>query len=253
MNNYFLDEFLGFYNERTLSTDLVINLEKVALWLDAPKSALKKTLLESYKRNIDYSVSRIKKEKKSGSGGINKELIMITPDTFKRMCMLSRTKKGGEVRQYFIELENLINRYKTYIIESLNKKIGLLENNQKPIVTKDKGVIYIIQASDEENDSLYKLGKTTDIKKRIKNYNTGKADNVTVLFVYEVNDIDTVEKCVKTQMKKFQYRKYKEVYQININILKEVIQKCDDFEVLFKSPDVSFKQLGGNLYLVYDK
>ena len=36
--------------------------------------------------------------------------------------MLSRTKKAEEVRTYFIELEKLMDKYKNYIIEALNKK-----------------------------------------------------------------------------------------------------------------------------------
>ena len=49
---------------------------------------------------------------------------MLTPDCFKRLCLLSRTKKAEEVRTYFLELEKLIGNYKDYIINGL--KISLL-------------------------------------------------------------------------------------------------------------------------------
>jgi phage anti-repressor protein len=45
--------------------------------------------------------------------------------------LLSKTKKGEEVRTYFIELEKLINNYKNYIIEGLKTTVKVLENNQK--------------------------------------------------------------------------------------------------------------------------
>ena len=59
---------------------------------------------------------------KENSGKIsksNKEIILMTPDCFKRMCLLSKTNKAEEVRTYFIELEKLILNYKNYIIEFL--------------------------------------------------------------------------------------------------------------------------------------
>ncbi len=62
-----------------------------------------------------------------------------------------------------------------------------------------------------------------------------------------------IEKCIKLQMKKHQYRKYKEVYQINIDILKQVIKKCDEFEVIFKKENITNNQLAGNLYVIFDE
>lgn len=72
--------------------------------------------------------------------------------------MQSRTKKAVEVREYFYALEELIDKYKNFIIEGLKDKIEKLENNQKPKVNPSKGVIYIIQTSDDI--TLYKIGKT---------------------------------------------------------------------------------------------
>jgi len=72
--------------------------------------------------------------------------------------MHSKTKKSIEVREYFYGLEELIDKYKNYIIEGLNDKIKKLENNQKPKINPSKGIIYIIQTADDK--SLYKIGKT---------------------------------------------------------------------------------------------
>ncbi len=67
-------------------------------------------------------------------------------------------KEAIEVREYFYALEELIDKYKNYIIEGLKDKIEKLEKNQKPKVNPSKGVIYIIQTSDDM--TLYKIGKT---------------------------------------------------------------------------------------------
>ena len=46
------------------------------------------------------------------------------------------------------------------------------------------------------------------------------------MYVYETDDIDNIEKCVKIYAKQYQYRKYKEVYKANLNILKDLINDC---------------------------
>jgi hypothetical protein len=53
------------------------------------------------------------------------------------------------------------------------------------------------------------------------------ANDIEVLFQYETDNIEQVELCVKAFMKKSQYRKYKEVYQVDLNILRKTIVDCD--------------------------
>ena len=235
IDNYFLKEFTLFFNEETLSTDKIIELDNVAKWLNARKDHLKSTLISTYIKDIDYTIERIKKDKSKGPGGELKEKILITPEAFKHICMLTKTPKGKIVRNYFIQLEVLINKYQSYIVKALNDKIKILENNQKTIPDKKTGVIYVIKATEDETDNLVKIGKTGNLKSRMKNYNIGKANNIDLLFVYEVADIDIMERCVKLHIKDYQYRKYKEIYRIEMSLLKEVIAKCDEFNLLFKA------------------
>ena len=53
-------------------------------------------------------------------------------------------------------------------------------------------------------------------------------DNLDVLFYYESDNIVQIENCIKVLMKPYQYRKYKEVYKINIDIIKSLIEQCDN-------------------------
>jgi predicted GIY-YIG superfamily endonuclease len=156
--------------------------------------------------------------------GAPREEILLTIKCFKLLCMHSKTEKSSEVREYFYGLEELIDKYKNYIIEGLNDKIKKLENNQKPKVNPSKGVIYVIQTGDDK--SLYKIGKTKNLKNRLSNYNSDKKDDIIPIYIYESNDIDAVEKCIKAFMKQYQYRKYKEVYEADIDLIKEFINKC---------------------------
>ena len=97
--------------------------------------------------------------------------------------MQSKTTKAIEVREYFFSLEELIDKYKNYIIEGLKDKINKLENNQRPKINPEKGVIYIIQTSDDI--TLYKIGKTSNLKKRLTTYNSDKKDNIIPMYIYE--------------------------------------------------------------------
>jgi len=221
VSNKFIDDFFGLYDINN-KNNFIINLDKVSVWLNSRKDNLKETLNNSYNINVDYIINKYKNGKK----GAPKEEILLSVKCFKLLCMQSRTKKAVEVREYFYALEELIDKYKNYIIEGLKDKIGKLEHNQKPKINPTKGVIYIIQTSDD--NTLHKIGKSKKLKTRLGNYNADKKDDIIPLYIYETDDIDAVEKCIKAFMKKYQYRKYKEVYQVNIDIIKHFINKCGD-------------------------
>jgi hypothetical protein len=107
--------------------------------------------------------------------------------------MVSQTPKAKEVRKYFIEMEKLVRRYYEKIKEDMYKEIGLLKKNQKPKTNIKGGVIYILRALNT-NTTLYKLGKTKDLKNRSNTYNSGNANDVEPEFIIPVHDIDATER-----------------------------------------------------------
>jgi hypothetical protein len=175
------------------------------------------------------------------------------------MSMQNKSKKAYQVREYYYELEQVIDQYKEYIIQGLKEKINLLENNQKPKINPSKGLIYIIKASDDVGH--YKIGKTKNLKKRLNSYNGAatshpgmqgdKKDDIKPLYIFETDDIDEVERCIKTYAKKYQYRKYKEIYKTDINVLKELISECAEFneKITLKMRWKQDKQTGGNYFI----
>lgn len=221
--NQFIDDFFSLYNYKTNDTDIIINFENLAKWLNIRKDNLKKTLERTYTKDIDYKIKIIKS---TGKGRPTEE-IMITPDCMKRMCMLSASAKSEEVRTYFIKIEKLIDKYKQVIIDDLNKKIGILEKNQKPKVNPKKGVIYVVRTS-KTVDDIFKIGRSKKFLSRLMSHNSVEADDIEILVLYETNDIIQVENCVKNALKSKQYRKRKEIYQVDIDTIKQVISNCDD-------------------------
>ena len=210
------------------------------------KDHIKKTLIESYTKNLDY---KIIKGELNGLRGKPKETILLTPKCFKLMAMQSKNKKAIQVREYYYELEQVIDQYKEYIIKGLKDKIKKLENNQKPKINLSKGIIYILETAD--GFGHYKVGKTKNLKQRLKQYNGDKKDDIIPLYVYETDNIDEVERCVKSYAKQYQYRKYKEVYKADINMLKDLINDCGEFneKTNLKIKWKSNKQTGGNHYI----
>ena len=86
-----------------------INLEDVEKWLKLNKVEIKKILLKNFKKNVDYKIDK------------KKEIILLNPSTFKKICMISKSKKAEEVREYFMKIEENLFKYKEYIINKLKQ------------------------------------------------------------------------------------------------------------------------------------
>lgn len=228
--NQFIDDFFSLTDYKDVeSNQKIIDLDKVIQWLDINKNKAKKTLIISYRKNIDYIITKIPKKK--GSGGHNAEKILLTVRCFKKFCQLTRSKHGNDVRDYFIDVEETLNKYKDYIIEGLSDKLDATKKGRKPKVNPEKALIYIFKTADSKDNSLYKIGRTTDLTKRLQSHQSPLSEDIEILFYLETDDAKTVEGCIKNFAKKYQYRKYKEVYEVNIDILKLLATKCEKFKL----------------------
>lgn len=227
VNSKFVKDFYNIIKEDYIEryNEFLIDSEILRKWLEiANRRIFNDTIKRSYKKNIDYKIEKVKKS--LGSGGQNYEVITLTPEASKKICLSTNSKMGGQVQQYFLDLEVALYKYKNYIIEGMNKKIQQLENNQKPKINKTKKIIYVFRALNTDL-TLYKIGKTINSKTRFSKHNSPMANDLEVLFQYETDNIDQVELCIKAYMKKAQYRKYKEVYRVDLDIIKKTIKNCD--------------------------
>ena len=88
--------------------------------------------------------------------------------------------------------------------------------------------------------------------RRIIDHQSSEADDIEVLFQYETEDVQAVESCVKSMLKGQKYRKYKEVYKVDIDVIKKVIEECVHLKmrmthILDKAP----KQDGGYFIAIH--
>jgi len=227
VNSNFIKDFYNIIKEDYIErySEFLIDSEVLRKWLNISiKQQFNNTIKKSYKKNVDYKIEKIKKSE--GSGGHNFEVITLTPEAAKKICLSTNSKMGPLVQQYFLDLEVALYKYKNYIIDGMAKKIAQLENNQKPKINSTKKIIYVFRALNTDL-TLYKIGKTINSKSRFSKHNSPLANDLEVIFQYETENINQVESCIKSYMKQSQYRKYKEIYQVDLTIIKKAIKDCD--------------------------
>ena len=257
----FINDFFEIIREDyfEISDQFLINSNKLQLWLNiTSRKDFHFTIKNSYRINIDYII--IKNENKNGKGGHNEIIYMLTPDCAKMILQSTKSKKGTEVRRYFIEIEKMLYKYKDTIIKSLSNELTLVKNNQKPKPDNKKRKIYIFKALNT-NETLYKLGKSKNIRKRLNSHNSALANDLILVHEFETDNMHGVEQCIKGLMRVAQYRKYKEVYQVDLEILKKFLKICDDNINIIKellNKDLSDKDITSKdkIYMhipIYDK
>jgi phage anti-repressor protein len=145
-----------------------------------------------------YAEAKIDEENRGGS---NKETIMLNVDTFKNLCMLTKTEKAKEIRMYYVKLENMFNKLlkqemeenkkqlkekeellMKQIEECENKDLLLLEQERDAYVKKEKTYFDLFPLNTQcvyfgsignrskTNEKLIKFGITNDLKRRVSEH-----------------------------------------------------------------------------------
>ena len=100
----------------------------------------------------------------------------------------------------------------------------------------EKQYIYIVQAAKEA--SRCKIGKTNDLKRRLKEYNnmTGKSkENVSqYLFTCEVKDMAKVENDIKDEFSHLREDEKKEIYFFNLKLFSKYVQFIKSHKLFVK-------------------
>jgi phage anti-repressor protein len=249
----FVDELFDMYDVTTSQTDFVIRMSSVVKWLDSTKKVISRTLRESYTEDVDYKRIRPKDTYYKTSAKVNNYVeYMLTPDCFKRMCMMSKSKNADMVRTYFLAVEKAFFQYRQETEDGMRRTIERLERNQKGYDRSDaQGIVYVKRASHHDPKKL-KIGYTKNINNRMKTYNTGEADDVEILYQYKTDYIKGVEKCVKGWLDEKRYRKYKEVYSVEADVVKRFIEGCGELglKLMHKKRKSTLK---GGYFFVFEK
>jgi len=199
----FLQNFQGFLNK---DDQFIINIEFVYKWIGFTRKDNTKRLLEKhFIQNIDYICNNdivflSKEENYKNKEGRPNEIILMTPNTFKQLCILANTEKGKKVRLYYIKMENIVMKYlkeKNKINEELLIQI---EKEKQEAIQNAKNIEYALQVEQEkivrltnrrvqkenkgqlvyiykESEYKYKIGQSSDVARRENDHGCSNTTN----------------------------------------------------------------------------
>ena len=152
--------------------------------------------------------------------------------------LASSTKPLAKIfmNEYFSNIMPQIRKTGKYIMDDKTNKLrqdinSKLEEN-KQLVTNQRNVkypegnaLYIIKQTVNKKQ-YYKIGYTSNLTKRLKNYNTGNANKILYNYFIMVKD-SSIDKCIKKTMKNEELIKNKEFYKSRLSSIINFIIKCD--------------------------
>lgn len=210
----FIDTFFSkFYIGGDLEFD--IDEKDICKYLNIKKKTLRKRLLNIYSNyinyieNIDYVIIKLND---------NKVKYYTNYQCFERLAMSSQSEKSDSIRIYFSKIREFITNYQELIFQALSnkdklKKYSVLES------------IYFF-AVDERYNDIFKIGRTIDIISRLRVYNVGRIKEIDLKYLAMVKNHELIEKCMKLKLKKNQIYKNREIYKVNPEYIKKIIDEC---------------------------
>ena len=125
-------------------------------------------------------------------------------------------------------------------INELETKNKLLQNDLKVEKFPEGAMVYITEDIDIDNEIYYKLGKTDDMNKRIKIYNTHSIHNKKVVHYVELDCPLQLETCIRSMLYKFRFKNRKDYFKCSLARIKKAFSECK------KSIKCVENQTGGN-------
>ena len=197
------------------TNDYPINLEHVYKMIGfANKGNAKRTLEKHFTIDEDYKIALLQTEKRKNEGGYNNETIMLNIDTFKELCMFSKTDKGKDIRKYYIKLEGIFNTlfYEELRENEIQKEKLLLEQQTKHIKEKEtlllnhfhkKYLVYLILI----DDKLFKFGFSKDLRDRLSTHKREIGPKIQLIYCIETPNHVDLESKLKTFLDTTSYRR----------------------------------------------
>jgi len=226
-------------------------LENITKWLNVRKDHLKKLLIDNFEDGKDYNEI---KEKYDGKRVLtnNKKTVLLTYECAKLLCMISRSEKATMIRNFYIEIEKILINYKDNIAQNLYDQLEIKMNNKKIINGNNKkALIYILKVEDETNEG-FKIGKTEDLKARMRQYNVGRISDLPIVFVYQTEYIDEIEDCMKENLKRYQLKHNTEIFDIDLDFIKDTITYCTKKNaLLIKKNNKLFRSKDNKRWLIF--
>jgi hypothetical protein len=129
--------------------------------------------------------------------------------------MQTDTEAGEMIRYYFIQLRKFVKENEILIDQAMRN------NNTLNQLTHREGIYFFAV-----DDNMFKVGRTTDIIRRLRNYNVGRISDVELKYFAIVKNATKIEQCIKILLGKHKYNQRREIYKINEIDLVKAINTC---------------------------
>ena len=100
---------------------------------------------------------------------------------------------------------------------------GIIRNFLTKINKKTRlnyqGYLVVSLVNDFVDNNKYKIGYTSNLKKRLAVYNTNKSDKISYGYYKKTNCAKEIEICLKALLNKYIYRKNSEYYNCDLDII----------------------------------
>lgn len=152
-----------------------------ALGVETPYTTWVKRMCEyGFSENVDFATCFPNLESKNQHGGQNKIDHQITIPMAKELCMLQRTEKGKQMRQYFIAVEEQWNSPDAIMARALqlsNAKLKEMQITVSTLTVENQ----IMKPKAEYFDDLVDRNLLTGIRETAKEFQIKQKDFVTFL------------------------------------------------------------------------
>lgn len=170
------------------------------------------------------------------TSGVN---YMMNYPCFEKIAMSGDSEESEDVRMYFVKLRQFLVENQKIIQQALENKNELNKFNGFEAI-----YFFVI---DERNPDIFKIGRTIDIVKRLRNYNVGRTHEVNLKYYAVVKNNLLIEKCMKVRLKKNKITEKKEIYKVEPKTIKKIIDECYCKYVSKKDNDKLYKELSDML------
>jgi phage anti-repressor protein len=232
VSNDFIDDLFSVVDPFAGKKVFAVNADVAAKWQGMSKCNLMRAVRHhGFKEGTDYTVKNEPQPPGKRLPRRPRLTVLLTTECFKCLCMMVNTPKSKQARAYFIAVEDTLLHYREDIEASLRGRIEVLERNQAPkaaLQGSSPGVVYVLEVPTSEGLTAHKLGMTNNFVRRMQSHQSAMADNVNVEYVLKTDHMKDVEACAKALLRGTTYRKYKEVYKADLDVIKKVLAGCDE-------------------------
>ncbi len=155
---------------------------------------------------------------KMKSGKTSGLTYMINYQCFEKIAMSGDTQESETVRMYFIKLRE-------FIVENQKMIFQAIENKNDLTIYRGYDSIYFFDV-DIRKPNIFKVGRTQYIVHMLRNYNVGRIKEIDLKYFALVKNPLLIEKCIGFRLDKQRLIPNREIFIIDPNKLKKIIDDC---------------------------